>query len=41
MQYVYCIRGLLGSDLNLAVWQIFIGLPNLNNAILKSVHGIL
>ena len=30
---VYCIRDLFGGDLNLAVWQIFIGPPNLNNAI--------
>ena len=29
----YRIRGLFGGDFNLAVWQIFIGSPNLNHAI--------
>ena len=33
------ICGLFGSDLNLAVWQISIGPPNLNSGILKSVQA--
>ena len=35
---LYRIRGLFGSDFNLAVWQIFIGLPNLNHVILTRTH---
>ena len=35
---IYHICGLLGGDFNLAVWQIFIGLPNLNYAILTPTH---
>ena len=34
----YHIRGLFGGDFNLAVWRIFIGLPNLNYAILTRTH---
>ena len=34
----YRICGLFGSDFNLAVWQIFIGLPNLNHAVLTRTH---
>ena len=36
--YMYCIRGLFGGDFNLVVWQIFIGLPNLNPAVLTLTH---
>ena len=36
--YRMCVRGLFGSDFNLAVWQIFIGSPNLNYAILTPTH---
>ena len=35
---LYRIRGLFGGDFNLAVWQIFIGLPNLNHAVLTRTH---
>ena len=35
---MYCIRGLFGCAFNLAVWQIFIGLPNLNHAVLTRTH---
>ena len=34
----YCIRGLFGGDFNLAVWQFFIGLLNLNHAVLTRTH---
>ena len=34
----YRIRGLFGSDFNLAVWQIFVGSPNLNHAVLTCTH---
>ena len=34
----YPIRGLFGGDFNLAVWQLFIGLPNLNHAVLTRTH---
>ena len=34
----YRIRSLFGGDFNLVVWQIFIGLPNLNRAILTCTH---
>ena len=34
----YRIPGLFGGDFNLAVWQIFIGSPNLNHAILTLTH---
>ena len=30
---IYRIHGLFGSDFNLAVWQMFIGSPNLNHTI--------
>ena len=36
----YCIRGLFGSHFNLAVWQIFIGLPNLNHIVLTRTYEI-
>ena len=32
---LYHIRGLFGGDFNLVVWQIFVGSPNLNYAIVK------
>ena len=32
------IRGLFGGDFNLVVWWIFIGLPNLNHAVLTRTH---
>ena len=35
---LYCIRGLFGGDFNLAVWQIFVGSPNLNHAVLTRTH---
>ena len=35
---IYRICGLFGSDFNLAVGQIFIGLPNINHAILTPIH---
>ena len=35
---IYRIRGLFGGDFNLAVWQKFIGLPNLNHAVLTRTH---
>ena len=34
----YHIRGLFGGDFNLVVWRIFIGLLNLNYAILTPTH---
>ena len=34
----YHICGLFGGDFNLAVWRIFIGLPNLNHAVLTRTH---
>ena len=34
----YRIHGLFGGDFNLAVWQIFIGSPNLNHAVLTCTH---
>ena len=34
----YHIHGLFGGDFNLAVWQIFIGSPNLNHAVLPRTH---
>ena len=36
--YKYRICGLFGGDFNLAVWQIFIGSPNLNHAVLTRTH---
>ena len=39
---LYCMHGLFDGDLpNLAVWQIFVSLLNLNNAIpiLNSYYG--
>ena len=38
VHWIYCISGLIGGDFNLAVWLIFIGLPNLNHAILTRTH---
>ena len=38
MLLIYCIRGLFGGDFNLAVWQIFIGSPNLNHAVFTCTH---
>ena len=35
---IYRIRGLFGCDFNLAVWQIFIGSPNINHAVLTCTH---
>ena len=35
---IYRIRGLFGGGFNLAVWQIFIGSPNLNHAVLPRTH---
>ena len=35
----YHIRGLFGGDFNLAAWQIFIGSPNLNPAILAHTRN--
>ena len=40
LQHTVYIHGLFGGDLNLAVWQIFIGLPNLNHAVLTHTHEI-
>ena len=37
-RYTYHIHGLFGGDFNLAVWQIFIGSPNLNHAVLTRTH---
>ena len=34
----YCIHGLFGGDFNLTVWQIFIGLPNLNYTVVTPTH---
>ena len=34
----YRICGLFGGDFNSAVWQIFIGSPNLNHAVLTRTH---
>ena len=49
--YMYCIvqnfvggkyrmHGLFGGDFNLAVWQIFIGSPNLSCTIVTPTHEI-
>ena len=38
IRMIYRIRGLFGGDFNLVVWQIFIGSPNLNHAILTCTH---
>ena len=35
---VYRICGLFSGDFNLADWRIFIGLPNLNHAVLTCTH---
>ena len=38
VKMIYHICGLFGGDFNLAVWQIFIGSPNLNHAVLTRTH---
>ena len=35
---IYCIHGLFGVGFNFAIWQIFIGLPNLNHATLTCTN---
>ena len=35
---LYRVRGSFGGDFNLVVWQIFIGSPNLNHAVLTRTH---
>ena len=35
---MYRIHGLFGGNFNLAVWRIFIDLPNLNHTILTHIH---
>ena len=35
---IYRIRGLFGSDFNLAVRRIFVSSPNLNHAVLTRRH---
>ena len=35
---MYHMCGLFGSDYNLAVWHIFISLPNLNYAVFKIIN---
>ena len=38
MDSLHRISGLFGGNFNLAVWRIFIRLPNLNHAVLTCTH---